>query len=113
MRHAMLAASLTAILTAGCHSPAPEPEDTPTADSPIDYAGWPRLTKKPFPVAQHAWSLCRGWNGDPVAEKEAARLGPHFAPAIVVYANPTANAGLRADAGPLPVGSVIVKEKVS
>src|SRR5262249_15369614 len=44
--------------------------------------------------------------------KELERRGPHFEPAIMVYANPTAFQALQADSSsPMPVGSIVVKEK--
>lgn len=118
MRRAMVTASLTAVLTAGCHSPTLEPEAAPEEPAKvtgtIDYAGWPRLTEKLFPVASGAWLYCAAPRPDSEIAKERKRLGPHFAPAIIVYANSAAHAHLRGGgAGPMPVGSVIVKEKVS
>src|SRR5262249_45810355 len=52
--------------------------------------------------------LCRS---DSVEAYEKER-GPHFVPAIRLYANDVAAAHLREDhAGPLPAGATIIKEK--
>lgn len=101
---------------AGC-APAPEAQ-TSSGQAPsslsLNYAGWPVLTAKPIPVAVETWSYCRPPSPDDLAEKERKRLGPHFVPAIRVYANPAAHAHLREGRpGALPAGAVIIKEKLS
>ena len=81
--------------------------DAPTIDESgtIDYAGWPQLTKEPVRIAPQAFRFC-------VATPRQQKLGPHFAPAIRLYANDVAADHLREErTGPLPVGATIVKEK--
>ena len=90
----------------GCRSST----DTPHSDGVglIDYAGWPELTDKPVRVSYVASLMC---SSDSAGEYQR-KHGPHFVPAIRVYANVLAAEHLRESCtGPLPVGSVIIKEK--
>jgi hypothetical protein len=70
-----------------------------------EYAGWAAMTAEPIRVPAALFALC----GTPPEEMQ---LGPHFTPAIKVYANPVAAAALRGGkVTHLPRGSALVKEK--
>jgi hypothetical protein len=117
MRRMMLLLSSAALLPilAGC--PAPPPPEPPPATRSVnglDYKTWPQLTPKPVPVAVTAWQDCRAPDPDSEFAKQSKKYGPHFSPAVRVFANPVAEAHLRSNnTNALPVGSVIVKEKLT
>jgi hypothetical protein len=113
MRRLILLLSALTLLPclAGCPSLPPEPPAQ--AAGGIDYAGWPLLTRKPIPVAAAGWMYCRAPGPDGEYTKQSKKYGPHFSPAIRVFANPAAEAHLRSgEAAQLPAGAVIVKEKL-
>jgi hypothetical protein len=99
----LLGIALLCLLPVACNSSAGR---TPTVEDGIDYAGWAALTEQPFEVTEAVFTYCR----EPPADRE--QRGPHFVPAVRVYANPTALAAVRAGApATMPVGSAVVKEK--
>src|SRR5688572_4162882 len=59
----------------------------------IDYSAWPAVTDRPFPVPENMFSGCLM---TPEMQDRMASRGPHFVPAIKVYANPIAYEFLRA-----------------
>jgi hypothetical protein len=100
---------LVIALLEGCSTspPFPPPADEAASQTGegIDYAGWAAFTPQPIRVSKEAFLLCR-------ATPEQIARGPHFAPAVNVFANPIAFSAIRsASAGNMPVGSVVVKEK--
>lgn len=95
---------------AGCNA-ASAPPLTPAPRSQYpdedlrDYASWAAMTAEPIRVPASLYALC-------MTPPEQQQRGPHFAPAIKVYANPVAAAALRAGkVSHLPTGSALVKEK--
>src|SRR5215213_6618158 len=89
----------------GCQ-PATDKPSPPRDLELIDYAGWPEVTNGPIRVDAQVFRFCRGPTR---AEKQK---GPHFVPAVRVYANDVAATHLREDReGSLPVGATILKEK--
>jgi hypothetical protein len=100
---------LVVALMAGC-STSP-PSSTPVAEATsqtsegIDYGSWSAVTPQPIRVPKEAFYRCS-------ATPDQIARGPHFAPAVKVYANPTALSALQSTATwAMPVGSVVVKEK--
>lgn len=90
------------------------------------YRDWERLNKTPFPVSEANSGSCAKFEvvanfltGQPSlvqpSPPETATFdehGIHFVPFINVYANRIAAEAIRARSFPLPIGSVVVKEKV-
>lgn len=85
----------------GC-SDEPKAAEPAVAAGTIDYSGWARLTadRSPSFVAPYS-TLC-----DP-----SGVIGPHSTSVARYYANPVAMPALRSG-GPLPVKSIILKEKL-
>src|SRR5262245_25805351 len=100
--HRLWPLALVCIIPVAC---GPSPGSAPSVEGGIDYAGWPAVTEKPFEVPEHVFRFCRP------PEEGAKEHGPHFAPAMRVFANPTGFEAVRAGSTPMPVGSVVVKEK--
>ena len=104
---------LLVINLCGCHqwdsdsgaaAPGPSPQDE------IEFADWPAATDEPYLVSA-SFDGCLP--GEPKAQEALMRkhLGPHYQPAIVVRTNPEAISDFKLGRFPLPVGTVIVKEK--
>src|SRR5262249_53632750 len=73
------------------------------------YRDWPAITPKPVRVSEFFFGECEM---HPEVLKELRRRGPHFVPAIMVYANPVAFQAFQAEpASAMPIGSIVVKEK--
>jgi hypothetical protein len=94
---------------AGCSpmvsSPMPVAAAISQTSEGIDYGSWSALTSKPIRVPNRDFADC-------VSTPEQIKRGPHYAPAVKVFANPIALSALQSEpAKPLPVGSVVVKEK--
>lgn len=114
-----LAVLLCVTVVAGCAQPSAEPtcqKPSPTENGEeIDFAGWSIVGGLPYPVSLEAPRLCDinppgivGYEPKSVGQK---RRGPHDQPAIVVRVNAVGFDTFRARESPLPVGTVIVKEK--
>ena len=89
-----------------------QPPTTPAVG--IEFAKWPTATRWPIDVSPHVSFACgvyrsaeQIWAGDG-GDK---RHGPHFKHQIVVRINPGSEEEFKALASPLPVGTVVVKEK--
>lgn len=74
---------------------------------PIDYAGWPSLTKDPVRVSPEIFTMCRA----PVVAPNTVARGPHLAPSVRYFVNPENETVVKAGTNPVPVGTTIVKEK--
>jgi hypothetical protein len=102
----LVAALFTLPLTAA------EPEAKPAAEKPAlpDYSAWKALTPEPIRVDRSIFTRCdRPAGGGPRAQ---SGRGPHFMPAVKIFANPAATEAINAGPKtPLPVGATIVKEK--
>jgi len=69
-----------------------------------DYRSWTRATSEPYPTTPVVNALCQ--------PATAAPVSPHAGAFIDVYVNEAGRDAMsRPDAGPFPVGTVIVKEK--
>jgi hypothetical protein len=100
---------LVVALIAGCSprpgSSIPAAEAASRTSEGIDYASWPAVTPQPIRVPKEAFVRCR-------PTPQQTERGPHFAPAVKVYANSVALSAIRsAPTQAMPVGSVVVKEK--
>ena len=111
MAHRFTCSALVALtFLAGCNAASappltPAPKDQYPDEDLRAYASWPAMTVEPIRVPPGLFNLC----GNP---PEQIQRGPHFAPAIKVYANPVAAESLRiGKASRLPTGSALVKEK--
>lgn len=108
----LLSMILTATLLSGCglssSSDVPLGSGGVRDDGTIDYAGWTAVTVEPIRVPEQLFFRCRV---DPQVEEGMKKRGPHFVPAVKVYANPVALDPLRSGSTAMPVGSVVVKEK--
>ncbi len=86
-------------------APASDPSSTETVD--VDFvsesAEWPTVTEKPI--------LVNSWTSGQCLLPTVERHGPHLKPAIVVRTNPEAFAAFCAKQSPMPVGTVVLKEK--
>jgi len=120
--------------------PAPEPvpdQRHPVAEPPLpvapppatltdfnfDFAKWPTATKHPISVTPHVQYACGpGVNGVDVPGSTAQtrrwvmfggerRHGPHFRHYNIIRMNPDAEQEFKKLDAPLPVGTVVVKEK--
>src|SRR4051794_40454018 len=120
---------LAAVLTAGCAGDAPEapnePPPVPTVSFPeddFDFSAWPAATDQGGMWA--SWfvaGLCEPpATPEEQAQRDAAvralnesreRRGPHHQPRLVVRADPAAWPAFQARTAPMPVGTVVVKEK--
>lgn len=93
--------------------PAPLTVTQTTAE--IEFADWPTATERPvrvFPPVVYACGPGTNEQGGRWAEGGGEkRHGPHFKHSIVVRANPGAMEEFKAGGTPLPVGTVVVKEK--
>lgn len=106
-----------AIVFAGCEKSA-APETVGEPDSPriselaVTYTNLVLMTQEEVFVNPELARLCRGINQE---EVEAARtqFGPHANTSIRVFMNPPAADALKSNLIPYPVGSVIVKQKMS
>jgi len=80
----------------------------------IDFAGWPSVTEKPWPVAPVMLLMCAPPTPEMVRQREAEKKerGPHSESAVVVRVNPTGREQF-ISGQPVPVGTVVVKEKYS
>jgi hypothetical protein len=75
------------------------------------YQNWPLLTPGPVDVSEGLFFRCL--IGDPEAyEKIFDSQGPHWSPAVRVYANPIAKAAIDEKRATFPPGSILVKEKL-
>lgn len=109
---------LLAVLLVGCHHPdetpssSGEPSPAPAADD--DYTKWPSVAEQPYVVDAPVWINCANAARDYVGEREKLRKdhGPHAVHAIVVRVNPTGREAFVART-PVPVGTVVVKEKLN
>ena len=111
---------LAVIVVAGCVQPSAEPTrprpsapKAVTAEGEIDFANWASVKSAPVPVPRSAPVLCdinsKGAVG--FSPQRQDDHGPHDKPAIVVRVNPVGFEAFRDRKSPLPVGTVIVKEK--
>ncbi|HEV3438638.1 MAG TPA: cytochrome P460 family protein [Gemmata sp.] len=102
---------LIVFLFVGCH-----PDRSPTGDStliePSTFSAWPKAADKPIKVGPVQWLFCRApTQKEEEAQKEIIKThGPHMGFSIIVRTSPEAIAPFR-EGKPLPVGSVVVKEK--
>jgi hypothetical protein len=107
-----LAIGLVAVLAAGCgvNSSATFSVATPATPEdrgPIDYAGWPTLTREPVRVSPEFFAFCR----PPVDTPNTVARGPHLAPTVRYHVNPESEVVVKAGTSPVSVGTTIVKEK--
>ncbi|MFM8697623.1 MAG: cytochrome P460 family protein [Phycisphaerales bacterium] len=91
------------------HAALRPPEARQVADT---YRSLRPMTPEPVLVDQHLAMLCRGVTADEL-HKARAVSGPHALAAIRVYMNDAAAGTFGQPGATYPVGSVIVKEKVS
>src|SRR4051794_40705844 len=102
----LIVLALLLVALVGCQPAADKAVPPREPELIIDYAGWPEVTKGPIRVDPIVFRFCRG----PTPAEQ--QKGPHFVPAVRVYANDVAAAHLREDrGGSPPVGATIVKEK--
>jgi hypothetical protein len=79
----------------------------------LDYASWPKITEKPYPVAIEFITFCRPLLPGEAQKMEAEQRkkhGPHALGAIVVRVNPIGVDKFKAGQ-PVPNGAVVIKEK--
>lgn len=101
-------------LIVGCGQPitAPPPGDPVEVGEEIDFANWQKAGQNPILVPGRVIAECVPQPAavayDPSKPREG---GPHARPAIVVRVNPIGFDAFRNGQFPLPVGTVIVKEK--
>jgi Cytochrome P460 len=75
------------------------------------YCSFPRLTERPRVVSAALRLLC----GEPSSEnieKHKALYGPHYFHSIHIYCSPQSQTAFKAPADPMPVGTIVVKEKL-
>ena len=111
MSRTALAAALLG-LVAACR-PAQVPPPAPAPSLRADSAAWPAVTDGRYVVPSVLMSLCMWPPPERVAAiraDEAREHGPHIGHAIVVRVNPLGVSAFRARE-PVPVGTVVVKEK--
>jgi Cytochrome P460 len=118
---------LTVALSAGCSPEPPGPDAPPPAlkvnvpDGDFDFSAWPATGPHGDPLVWMVAGLCepprteedraaRRAAADRLA-KERGERGPHFHPVIVVRTNPEVWDAFQARAAPMPLGTVVVKEK--
>lgn len=77
----------------------------------VEYQKWPMLTPGPVDVSEGTYFLCNIVNTE-ARKRLIESQGPHWSPAIRVYANDTAKAAIDEKKGKFPPGSVLVKEKL-
>jgi len=85
----------------------------PRVISEIEFSDWPTATEKPVLVDPIVASFCRAPSQTELKAREAERKrhGPHYKPSIVVRTNAEAIGAFKAGDAPLPVGTIIIKEK--
>ena len=88
-----------------------------SADTPepfdLDYSIWPTMTKTPYPVPPAFYAMCAAPTPERVKaheDSEKKALGPHGDASIVIRVNPPGAKAFQAEK-PVPVGTIIVKEK--
>lgn len=98
-------------------NPQPSTETPPSSAVDIEFSKWPTATDLPVDVSPAQAQACGpGYNGSKSRWAHfggANRHGPHFGRYIVVRINPDAEQEFKELAAPLPVGTVVVKEKHS
>ncbi|HEV3383773.1 MAG TPA: cytochrome P460 family protein [Gemmata sp.] len=79
----------------------------------LNYQDWPKVTEKPFPVALGQWWDCRLPSPEWIQQQKdlEKQNGPHAKSFIVVHVNPMGLTQFKAGE-PVPVGTVVVKEKL-
>lgn len=122
MRRVLL---IAVVILAGCdsrNSVTPEPALAANAPPVIEAAPWPREIADAIPGSSASWPTV---TPDPIRVEVAIanacanpftaedRSGPHYVPYIVVRTNPEALEAFRKLEAPMPVGTVIIKEKHS
>jgi hypothetical protein len=108
VKRAGLLMSLIGLVGSGGSYGAGKPLGLP--DEFVSYRAWPLLLKTPHQVPLELAIRCAA--PKPADWAEAMKKhGPHTQRYVRVFANPVAAAALRAG-GPLPVGSVIAKDKL-
>ncbi len=75
-----------------------------------DYQHWSMLTPGAVDTSDRQFFLC---GLSTKRDQDEKRQGPHWSPAIRVYANPTAKAAIDGKSKTFPRGSVLVKEKLN
>ncbi len=104
---------IAVVAVSGCGQPPRPAADEPTdASEEIDFANWQKVGQNPIPVPGIMILECRA----PPATREydpskTGDVNPHMMPAIVVRVNPVGFDTFRDRKSPLPVGTIIVKEK--
>jgi hypothetical protein len=78
----------------------------------LNYADWAKVTEKPFPVALGFFFDCRLPSPEQIQQQKdlEKQHGPHAKSFIVVRVNPAGLSHFKAGE-PVPVGTVVVKEK--
>lgn len=100
----LLLATTSAMMAADPETKKPAGEGLP------DYSSWKALTAQPIRVDPAIFTRCAP--PDAATRQIAKARGPHFVPAVKVFASPGVAEALQAGAKtPLPVGTTIVKEK--
>jgi len=105
-RHFIILVSMTSLLWAA------EPLVITKDSAATFYREFKRLTGEPRYIAPLTAALCRTPSKEQL-DKEQAITGPHTRVAVHLYANSSAADSIAADATELPVGAIIVKEKLS
>jgi Cytochrome P460 len=118
---------LTAVWAIGCSPDPPAPEAPPperkaqVPDGDFDFSAWPSTGPHGDPLVWVVAGLCelprtdeeqaaRKAAADRLAKDRADR-GPHHFPVIVVRTNPDAWDAFKGRKAPMPLGTVVVKEK--
>jgi hypothetical protein len=79
---------------------------------PIDYTNWPQLTEQPVNIPLAVMLDCRAPQPSPYI-KYGPHYGDQFQYSVRYYVNPTSDAAVRKPGTTLPVGTAIIKEKLT
>lgn len=114
----LVLASCTPAPTPATGEPAPPPRavNSPSTAFPVDYTGWSTLTEKPVHTNMRAMLDCRAprpfrLNADGTSPESVD--SPHHIPALRYFASKEFAPAVIEGKSPYPVGTTIVKEKLS
>jgi hypothetical protein len=99
----------------GCNKDNPTPAKTsspPAETFPIDYANWPQLTEQPVNIPLAVMMDCRAPQPSPEFTY-GPHYGDHFQYSVRYFVNPTSESAVRKAGTALPIGTTIVKEKLT
>ncbi len=109
----------TFLAFASCHPPTTPPTDKHAEEAkgfPTDYADWPTLTAEAVVTNQRAMLDCRApmpFRLMPDGTSPEGVDSPHHIPALRYLVSPSHMAAVKDGKTPYPVGTTIVKEKLS